>query len=103
MVKVVASATGQALYFSRAAIPYQRDPEESSHVLLAAAQRLVCTPTAAVFCRLAPGGLERLEALEQLRALERGHLIRVVDAAESVPTGVDTPDDLERIRDLLGR
>ena len=109
VVKVVASATGQALYFSRAAIPYQRDPEgESSHVLLATARRHIglyayrCS-FLKDFTGWPPAATEQLEALEQLRALERGYLIRVVDAAESVPTGVDTPDDLERIRDLLGR
>ena len=109
VVKVVASATGQALYFSRAAIPYQREPEgESSHLLLATARRHIglyayrCSFLKDFTC-WPPAATEQLEALEQLRALERGHLIRVVDAAESVPTGVDTPDDLERIRDLLGR
>ena len=109
MVKVVASVTGQALYFSRAAIPYQREPEgDGSHLLLATARRHIglyayrCS-FLKDFTGWPPAATEQLEALEQLRALERGHLIRVVDAAESVPTGVDTPDDLERIRDLLGR
>jgi len=109
VVKVVASATGQALYFSRAAIPYQRDPEgKSSHALLATARRHIglyayrCS-FLKDFTGWPPAATEELEALEQLRALERGHLIRVIDAAESVPTGVDTADDLERIRDLLGR
>ena len=109
VVKVVASVTGQALYFSRAAIPYQREPEgDGSHLLLATARRHIglyayrCS-FLRDFTGWPPAATEQLEALEQLRALERGHVIRVVYAAESVPTGVDTPDDLERIRDLLGR
>lgn len=108
VVKVMASSTGQALYFSRAAIPFQREAAgEASSLLLATARRHIglyayrCSFLKA-FTSWSPAAIEELEALEQLRALDRGHLIRVVEAAESVPIGVDTPADLERVRDLLG-
>ena len=108
VVKVMASSTGQALYFSRAAIPFQREAAgEASSLFLATARRHIglyayrCSFLKA-FTSWSPAAIEELEALEQLRALDRGHLIRVVEAAESVPIGVDTPADLERVRDLLG-
>ncbi len=108
VVKVVASVTGQALYFSRAAIPHERDASAGQDSgLLQAARRHVglyayrCGFLSA-FVTWPPAALERLEALEQLRALAQGHVIRVVDAAEPTPAGIDTPDDLERARGLLG-
>lgn len=108
VVKVVASDTGQALYFSRAAIPHERDASAGQEGgLLQAARRHVglyayrCGFLSA-FVSWPPAALERLEALEQLRALAQGHVIRVVDAAEPTPAGIDTPDDLERARGLLG-
>ena len=51
---------------------------------------------------LPPGRLENLEKLEQLRALQAGMHIAVAVAVESPPAGVDTPEDLERVRRLLG-
>jgi 3-deoxy-manno-octulosonate cytidylyltransferase (CMP-KDO synthetase) len=107
VVKVVASAAGNALYFSRAAIPFQRDPsDESLQALMVTARRHIglyayrCGFLQA-FTTWPPSATEVLESLEQLRALDRGHSIRIVDAVESVPTGVDTPADLERARRLL--
>ena len=107
VVKVVASASGNALYFSRAAIPFQRDPsDESLQAFMATARRHIglyayrCGFLRA-FTTWPPSATEVLESLEQLRALDRGHSIRIVDAVESVPTGVDTPADLERARRLL--
>ena len=54
------------------------------------------------FAALAPTSLERAEALEQLRALEHGYRIAVRLAPEPFPGGVDTAEDLERVRALLG-
>jgi 3-deoxy-manno-octulosonate cytidylyltransferase (CMP-KDO synthetase) len=107
VVKVVASASGNALYFSRAAIPFQRDPSDASlQTLMTTARRHIglyayrCGFLRA-FTAWPPSATETLESLEQLRALDRGHSIRIVDAVESVPAGVDTPADLERVRRLL--
>jgi len=107
VVKVVVSAFGNALYFSRAAIPFQRDTsDELCRIRLAAARRHIglyayrCGFLQA-FTQWPPSVTETLESLEQLRALDRGHTIRISDAAESVPAGVDTLEDLERARSLL--
>jgi len=87
--------TGRALYFSRATVPSGPGPLYH-HIGLYAFRRTVLER----FVRLAPGKLERIEKLEQLRALENGMRIdaRLVD---TVPLGVDTPADLERARELL--
>ena len=53
------------------------------------------------FVALAPGALERAESLEQLRLLENGMSLLVLDSCRPVPGGVDTPEDLERVRRLL--
>jgi 3-deoxy-manno-octulosonate cytidylyltransferase (CMP-KDO synthetase) len=101
-VKVVTSAAGNALYFSRAPIPAARDatggvPDEARiHVGLYAYRRDVLLRLAAT----PPAPLERVEHLEQLRALDAGDGIRVVET-DYHSIGVDTPDDLERVRRLL--
>ncbi len=101
VVKVVVDRNGDALYFSRAPIPHRRDRERTHleaalayrHVGLYAYRREFLLTLAS----LEPTPLERLEALEQLRALEHGFRIRTVDTSyESL--SVDTPDDLERAR-----
>ncbi len=101
VVKVVAAANGDALYFSRAAIPHRRagggSPLARAHVGMYAFRE----PFLQAFARLPAGVLEAEESLEQLRALEHGHRIRVIDTAYG-GFGVDTPDDLERARGLLG-
>ncbi|MEW6320764.1 MAG: 3-deoxy-manno-octulosonate cytidylyltransferase [Acidobacteriota bacterium] len=96
VVKVVRALDGTALYFSRAAIPYPRDPAAAAcyaHVGLYVYRRTVLLRLAA----LAPSPLERAESLEQLRALEHRIAITVVETAHAAP-GVDTPADLERVR-----
>ncbi len=101
VVKVVTDLAGDALYFSRAAIPHRRAGGASP---LARAHVGVYAFTAEFlerFASLPPGRLEREEALEQLRALESGLKIRVVEAGYR-GFGVDTPEDLERARALLG-
>jgi 3-deoxy-manno-octulosonate cytidylyltransferase (CMP-KDO synthetase) len=99
-VKVVADARGDALYFSRAAIPHRRAGGDSP---LARAHVGIYAFTAAFlqeFAALPPGRLEAEESLEQLRALEHGHRIRVADTRYA-GFGIDVPEDLERARAIL--
>ncbi|MHB1843298.1 MAG: 3-deoxy-manno-octulosonate cytidylyltransferase [Deltaproteobacteria bacterium] len=100
-VKVAIDQKGDALYFSRSPIPFFRDgrpPNALSfvHVGIYGFQRDFLLQ----FAALAPGRLERAERLEQLRALEHGHKIRVVPTPYA-SVSVDTPEDLERVRRLL--
>lgn len=100
VVKVVTDRRGDALYFSRAAIPHRRAGGESP---LARAHVGIYAFTAAFlqeFAALPPGRLEAEESLEQLRALEHGHRIRVADTRYA-GFGIDTPEDLERARAIL--
>jgi len=101
IVKVVVDRGGFALYFSRAPIPYLRDPRGGwpplyRHVGLYAYRRSALL----VLATLEPTPLERAEALEQLRALEHGIRIKAVETKyDSV--GVDTPEDLDQVRRLI--
>jgi 3-deoxy-manno-octulosonate cytidylyltransferase (CMP-KDO synthetase) len=100
VVKVVTDLAGDALYFSRAPIPHRRAGGGSA---LARAHVGIYAFTAAFlqeFAALPPGRLEAEESLEQLRALEHGHRIRVADTAYR-GFGVDVPEDLERARAIL--
>lgn len=103
VVKVVVGARDRALYFSRAPIPCARDGAATAvpaaawqHVGLYVYRRDALLRLAS----LPPSPLERVEALEQLRALEHGFSIRAVETHED-SIGVDTPDDLERARARL--
>jgi 3-deoxy-manno-octulosonate cytidylyltransferase (CMP-KDO synthetase) len=109
-VKALRARDGRALYFSRAPVPWPRDS-------IAAAGR----PTAFLgawrhigiyayrvrsllqFAAWPPTPLEMTEKLEQLRALEHGMHIHLVTLSESPPAGIDTPEDLERVRACLAR
>jgi 3-deoxy-manno-octulosonate cytidylyltransferase (CMP-KDO synthetase) len=102
VVKVVCGFGGDAIYFSRSPIPYLRggDAGEETpyykHIGLYVYRRDFLLGYSA----MPLGVLERAECLEQLRALENGHRIRVLETGyESM--GVDTPEDLERVRELL--
>ncbi len=108
MVKVVCDVAGRALYFSRAPLPWARDAfaadRETLPAGLNALHHIGLYAYRAGFLRqfrqLPQGPLERWESLEQLRALENGHAIAVhVTPAHPAP-GVDTADDLERVRRL---
>jgi len=100
MVKIVGSAVApgrlRALYFTRASAPWGEGPLFHHHGLYAyrraALERFVALP---------PSPLERRERLEQLRALEAGMRIdaTIIDAE---PLDVNTPEDLERVRDVFG-
>jgi 3-deoxy-manno-octulosonate cytidylyltransferase (CMP-KDO synthetase) len=99
-VKVLVDRNGFALYFSRAAIPYRRtaDPAGAAvlrHVGLYVYRREFLF----TFAALPRTPLERIESLEQLRALEHGYRIRVVETAYR-SVSVDTPEDLDRVRRL---
>ena len=106
-VKVVCALNGDALYFSRTRIPYTRHiaPGNSAndkithirqHIGLYAYRNSFLQR----FASLSPGELERAESLEQLRVLEHGYRIRMV-YVENAPVGVDTPEDLKRVRALI--
>lgn len=100
VVKVVADRSGHALYFSRSPIPYPgRAPGSAAweHVGIYAYRRDFLLE----FSRLEPTALEAVEGLEQLRALEHGHRIRVVQTTEHVGVSVDTPEDLAVARRRL--
>jgi 3-deoxy-manno-octulosonate cytidylyltransferase (CMP-KDO synthetase) len=103
-VKVVVGVNGFALYFSRAPIPHLRDGHAGGaspyllHIGLYVYRRDVLLKLAS----LPPTPLEERERLEQLRALEHGIRIRVVTTGHP-SIGVDTPEDLERVRRLLTR
>jgi 3-deoxy-manno-octulosonate cytidylyltransferase (CMP-KDO synthetase) len=101
VVKVVTNLLGDAIYFSRCPIPYERDgrsgvPIYFKHIGLYVYRRefLLRYPDLTV------GPLEEAERLEQLRVLENGYRIRVVET-DYESLGVDTPEDLERVNQLF--
>jgi len=99
VVKVVTDLAGNAIYFSRHAIPYARDAARVAlfkHIGLYVYRRDFLLS----YSDLPVGPLERAEKLEQLRALENGYRIRVAET-EYDSLGVDTPDDLERASRLF--
>ena len=103
VVKVVLNRAGEALYFSRAPIPFVRDTqsvhktEHLRHLGIYAYR----ADFLQAYSRLEPAPPEQAEALEQLRALWNGYRIAVHIASETPPAGIDTPEDLERVRRLL--
>jgi 3-deoxy-manno-octulosonate cytidylyltransferase (CMP-KDO synthetase) len=109
VVKVVCDVRGRALYFSRAPIPWDRDHFADGRDALPAglaAQRHIGLYAYRVsflrrFGQLAACPLERFEALEQLRALWHGYPVQVVSVDHPPAAGVDTREDLERVRRLF--
>jgi 3-deoxy-manno-octulosonate cytidylyltransferase (CMP-KDO synthetase) len=108
VVKVVVDATGQALYFSRAPIPHCRSPIGAQHHRLPDPAPLRHVGLYAYragflreFPRLPMAPLEQTESLEQLRVLWHGHSIRVHITDTEPGLGVDTPEDLARVRKIL--
>ncbi|MDP5070211.1 MAG: 3-deoxy-manno-octulosonate cytidylyltransferase [Congregibacter sp.] len=103
-VKVVFDESGRALYFSRASIPWPRDHRWDStdmpkgqwyrHIGLYAYRAGFLRR----YTQWQPVPMEQLESLEQLRALYKGENIHVEPACQPVPAGIDTPEDLQRIR-----
>jgi len=98
-VKVVTDMNGYALYFSRSLLPYPRNEDGVKvykHVGIYAYRRDFLLKYAA----LEPTPLEMTESLEQLRALENGYKIKVLES-DFQGVGVDTPEDLARVNELL--
>lgn len=110
VVKLVADAQGLALTFSRAPLPWARDAFAADREQLP--QGVPFRRHIGIYAYRAgflhdfvawgPCWLEDTECLEQLRALWHGVRIHVADALEAPPAGVDTPEDLQRVRQLLG-
>ncbi len=106
VVKVVLDRTGRALYFSRAPIPWARDEftqdQSALPANLGALRHIGIYGYRAGFLRaysqLAASPIEGIEALEQLRVLWHGHSIGVFVADHAPAAGVDTQEDLERVR-----
>ena len=103
IVKVVMSNRNEALYFSRATIPYDRDGvKQSQPTLHDQAFRHLGLYAYRVkllqeYVTWEQGNLEKLESLEQLRVLENGHRIAIAVAEANLPPGVDTQTDLDRL------
>jgi 3-deoxy-manno-octulosonate cytidylyltransferase (CMP-KDO synthetase) len=109
VVKVVMDARQMALYFSRAPIPWWRDGQSDSgikdlpnpaplrHIGIYAYR----AGFLGLFPQLSPAPIESMESLEQLRALWHGYRIAVHVTSEAPGPGVDTPEDLARVRQLL--
>lgn len=102
-VKLVRNERGDALYFSRAPIPWHRDAfarDRNGPVADECLRHIGIYAYRAGFLRrfakMPPGRLERIESLEQLRVLEAGFRIAVALTPEPFPPGVDTPEDLAR-------
>src|SRR5215471_6862783 len=93
-VKVVSDRNGMALYFSRSKIP------SSGTCFLHVGLYVYRAGFLTKFARLKPTPLELAERLEQLRALEHGYRIRVVEV-ESESWGIDTPEDLDRFKEKI--
>ncbi len=100
VVKVVTDRYGRALYFSRAPVPFDRDGTASNVWFKHLGFYAYRTEALALFHRLPPGRLEQVEKLEQLRLLEHGVTIRVLDAPADT-LGVDTEEDFQRAERLL--
>ena len=109
IVKVVLDRMGYAMYFSRAPIPYGRDAFQNMPTRLPPempvyrhiglyAYRAAFLKT---YQQLAPAAVEQFEALEQLRALWHGHKIAVAVTDLAPAAGVDTPEDLAKVRALF--
>jgi 3-deoxy-manno-octulosonate cytidylyltransferase (CMP-KDO synthetase) len=98
VVKVVVDEEGNALYFSRAPIPYPRDAEHAvfwKHIGLYAFRRDFLFK----YVSLPQTNLELTESLEQLRVLAHGYLIKVVEVTQDT-VGIDTPADWERVKNI---
>jgi 3-deoxy-manno-octulosonate cytidylyltransferase (CMP-KDO synthetase) len=104
VVKVVLNRAGEALYFSRAPIPFVRDVQSLQNTVHLRHLGIYAyrAEFLQAYARLEPAPPEQAEALEQLRALWNGYRIAVHLAAKAPPAGVDTLEDLERVRRLLG-
>lgn len=102
VVKVVRDRMGRALYFSRAAIPYDRDGSSGAQCYKHLGVYAYTAAALEAFSRLPASRLEQLERLEQLRFLENGIPIAVTETSQNT-IGVDTEDDLKRVEEYFRR
>lgn len=103
VVKVVRDAAGRALYFSRAPIPFPRDAGAALDAFRHIGLYAYRAGFVARYCGWPPCPLEAIEHLEQLRVLWHGERILVIETEEAPEAGVDTPEDLERVRKIFGK
>jgi 3-deoxy-manno-octulosonate cytidylyltransferase (CMP-KDO synthetase) len=100
IVKVVTDLEGSALYFSRSGIPFNRGKKDSTyfkHLGIYGYPKDVLNE----FVKLPQSPLEEIELLEQLRLLENGYRIKVIETTYDA-VGVDTPEDIEKVEHILG-
>ncbi|MFH6907867.1 3-deoxy-manno-octulosonate cytidylyltransferase [Vibrio fluvialis] len=106
-VKVVTDKDGYALYFSRATIPWDRDNFAKDKTVVQPLMRHIGIYAYRAgfintYIQWPASQLEKIECLEQLRVLWYGEKIRVAVALEAPPAGVDTPEDLDAVRRIVG-
>jgi 3-deoxy-manno-octulosonate cytidylyltransferase (CMP-KDO synthetase) len=99
-VKVVCDRFGNALFFSRYGIPYQRNPDPETPVFQHVGLYVYRRDFLLLYSQMERTPLERIEGLEQLRVLENGYKIRMC-AIEKAPLSVDTPEDMEGVEKIL--
>lgn len=100
VVKVVVGLTGDALYFTRASVPYTRPGHPPADAWRHLGLYVYRRDALMRLAQLPPTPLERAEGLEQLRALEHGMRLHTVEVTSTTPS-VDTADDLARVRALM--
>ncbi|OLQ94262.1 3-deoxy-manno-octulosonate cytidylyltransferase [Vibrio ponticus] len=106
-VKVLTDKEGYAMYFSRATIPWDRDNFANNNTIAQPLLRHIGIYAYRAgfintYINWEPSALEKIECLEQLRVLWYGEKIHVAVASEAPAAGVDTPEDLEAVRAILG-
>ncbi|GAK87854.1 3-deoxy-manno-octulosonate cytidylyltransferase [Vibrio ponticus] len=106
-VKVLTDKDGYAMYFSRATIPWDRDNFANNNTIAQPLLRHIGIYAYRAgfintYINWEPSALEKIECLEQLRVLWYGEKIHVAVASEAPAAGVDTPEDLEAVRAILG-
>ncbi|WP_044362614.1 3-deoxy-manno-octulosonate cytidylyltransferase, partial [Vibrio fluvialis] len=106
-VKVVTDKDGYALYFSRATIPWDRDNFAKDKTVVQPLMRHIGIYAYRAgfintYIQWPASQLEKIECLEQLRVLWYGEKIHVAVALEAPPAGVDTPEDLDAVRRIVG-
>jgi len=106
VVKVISNKKGEAIYFSRAAIPFKRDKDEGKSFSSDSYQRHIGLYAYRAsflhrFSQWPPCELEKIESLEQLRVLWHGEKIQMAEAVSIPPEGVDTEEDLMHIRKII--
>ena len=100
-VKVVTDKNGYALYFSRSLLPYPRKQVAGAKVYKHVGVYAYRRDFLLKYAKMQPTMLEQVESLEQLRALENGYKIKVLESAFQ-GVGVDTQEDLDAVNKLLG-